>query len=164
MGHAFCELIVRYPAKQLPKTGGLNATMLVLIDEDSLMGRVEKAGILDTGEKISPAHGPPVGVRGRDHPRRPRRRLPAPRRRPRAALPHQYQRYAMLARDRGCRAEGCDSTTGLHIHHKTRWADGGDTNSRTASRSATGTTTRPTTPTYETTYQPNGDVTFHRRR
>src|SRR6478609_8731052 len=34
MGQAFCELIMRYPVKKLPKTGGLNATLLVLIDED----------------------------------------------------------------------------------------------------------------------------------
>src|SRR4051812_43910047 len=54
MGQAFCELITRYPTKKLPKTGGLNATLVVLIDEESLMGRVEKAGLLDTGERISP--------------------------------------------------------------------------------------------------------------
>ena len=43
MGRAFGELILRIPAKNLPKSGGLPATLLVLIDEDSLMGRVEKS-------------------------------------------------------------------------------------------------------------------------
>src|SRR6478752_3533287 len=55
MGQAFCKLITRYPTKKLPTTGSLNATLVVMIDEDSLMGRVEKAGLLDTGERISPA-------------------------------------------------------------------------------------------------------------
>ena len=128
MGQALCELIVRYPAKKLPKSGGLNATLLVLIDEDSLMGRVEKAGILDTGEKISPrlarrlaceAGIIPIVLGGDSQP------LDVGRER---RLHTRYQRYAMLARDQGCRAEGCDRTTGLHAHHKTRWADGGDTN------------------------------------
>ena len=53
LGHAFTELIQRYPAKQLPKTGGLNATVVVLMDLDTLMGGL-KAARLDTGETISP--------------------------------------------------------------------------------------------------------------
>src|SRR6478736_2745242 len=114
MGRAFGELILRIPAEKLPKNGGLPATLLVLIDEDSLMGRIEKAGILDTGEKISPALARrlacqgemiPVVLGGDSQPLdigRGRRLHP------------QYQRYAMIARDRGCRAEGCDRTTGRH--------------------------------------------------
>ena len=129
-GPAFGELILRIPAKNLPKTGGLPATLLVLIDEDSLMGRVEKAGILDTGEKISPALARrlaceaeiiPIVLGGDSQP------LDVGRGR---RLHTRYQRYAMLARDHGCRAEGCDRTHGLHAHHKTRWADGGHTNVR----------------------------------
>ena len=127
MGRAFGELILRIPAKDLPKSGGLPATLLVLIDEDSLMGRIEKAGILDTGEKISPALARrlaceaeiiPIVLGGDSQPLdvgRGRRFHP------------RHQRYAMLARDRGCRAEGCDRTHGLHAHHKTRWTDGGHT-------------------------------------
>jgi len=55
LGQAFCELIERYPVDRLPETGGLNATVVALIDYDALTGRVEKAGLLDTGQKISPA-------------------------------------------------------------------------------------------------------------
>ena len=54
LGRALCELIEQYPADQLPDNGGVSATMVVLIDLDTLMGRLEKAGVLDTGEKISP--------------------------------------------------------------------------------------------------------------
>src|SRR6478736_4346382 len=128
MGRAFGELILRIPARNLPESGGLPATLLVLIDEDSLMGRVEKAGLLDTGEKISPALARRLACQGEIIPlvlggdSQP---LDAGRGR---RLHDRYQRYAMLARDKGCRAEGCDRTHGLHAHHKTRWTDGGDTN------------------------------------
>ena len=53
LGHAFTELIQRYPTKKLPKAGGLNATVVVLMDLDTLMGDL-KAAHLDTGETISP--------------------------------------------------------------------------------------------------------------
>ena len=53
LGHAFAELIQRYPTKKLPKAGGLNATVVVLMPLDTLMGEL-KAAQLDTGESISP--------------------------------------------------------------------------------------------------------------
>src|SRR6478735_570833 len=108
MGRAFGELILRIPAKSLPESGGLPATLLVLIDEDSLMGRVEKAGLLDTGERISPALARrlaceagiiPVVLGGNSQP------LDLGRRR---RLHTEAQRLAILVRDKGCRAEGCD--------------------------------------------------------
>ena len=53
LGHAFVELIQRYPAKRLPKAGGLNATAVVLIPTRDPDGRPQAAH-LDTGETISP--------------------------------------------------------------------------------------------------------------
>ncbi len=114
-----CELIERYPAHQLPDTGGVSATMVVLIDVDTLLGRLEKAGVLDTGEKISPALARrlaceagliPVVLDGESQPidvGRSQRLFTV------------YQRVVMLARDKGCKVEGCDRTTGLHAHHQT---------------------------------------------
>ncbi|GAA4368244.1 HNH endonuclease signature motif containing protein [Nocardioides caricicola] len=164
MGQALCDYIQRFPAKKLPTNGGLNATMLVLIDEDSLMGRVEKAGTLDTGEKISPsaarrllceaeiipvvlgADSEPLDVgRGRRFHTR-------------------AMRLAMVARDRGCRAEGCDRTHGLHAHHHTRWADGGHTNVRDAVTLCHWHHQRAHDTGYETTYRLDGSVAFHRRQ
>lgn len=49
LGQAFCELIERCPAERLPNTGGVSATMVVLIDLDVLLGKLEKACVLDTG-------------------------------------------------------------------------------------------------------------------
>ena len=55
VGQAFVELIQRYPTKKLPKAGGLNATVVVLMPLETLMGGL-KAAHLDTGEPISPGH------------------------------------------------------------------------------------------------------------
>ena len=54
LGHAFGELIERVTADQLPRAGGTDATIVVKIDLDTLTGRLAKAGVLDTGEHISP--------------------------------------------------------------------------------------------------------------
>ncbi len=51
------RLVARYPTKKLPKAGGLNATAVVLIPLETLMGGL-KAAHLDTGETISPAPSP----------------------------------------------------------------------------------------------------------
>ena len=52
LGRAFTELIHRYPTKNLPKAGGVNATVVVTMTLDSLLGGL-KAANLDTGESIS---------------------------------------------------------------------------------------------------------------
>ena len=38
LGEAFTAYVQRYPTYKLPKTGGLNATVVVLMDLDTLMG------------------------------------------------------------------------------------------------------------------------------
>ena len=55
MGKAFMELIDRVSAKDLPKVARSDATIVVTIDLDTLTGRLQKAGVLDTGEHISAA-------------------------------------------------------------------------------------------------------------
>ena len=52
LGQAFAEMIQRYPVKKLPKTGGLNATVVVTMTLDTLLGGL-KAAQLDTGAVIS---------------------------------------------------------------------------------------------------------------
>ncbi|MGY2700902.1 DUF222 domain-containing protein [Nocardioides sp. HB32] len=162
-GRAFCELIERYPADQLPTTGGVSATAVVLIDLDVLLGRLEKAGVLDTGEKISPSMARrlacqagiiPVVLDGDSQP------LDVGRKR---RYFSEAQRVAMLVRDRGCRAQGCDRATGLHAHHQTRWTDGGHTNLADGISLCPWHHARAHDTCYQTTHHPNGDVTFHRR-
>ncbi len=89
MGRAFMELIDRISAKDLPKVGRSDATIVVTIDLDTLLGRLQKAGVLDTGEHISRCRGPTPGVHRPDHPRRPRRRLRGPRPRQDQTVLHQ---------------------------------------------------------------------------
>jgi hypothetical protein len=69
----------------------------------------------------------------------------------------------MFVRDRGCRAEGCDRTTGLHAHHRQRWADGGTTDLDDGVSLCHWHHARAHDTSYQTTYHPNGDVSFHRR-
>src|SRR6478609_11216805 len=45
MGRALCELIERITAKNLPKVGGTDATIVVTIYLDTLTGNAERAGI-----------------------------------------------------------------------------------------------------------------------
>ena len=83
LGRAFCEWIERYPADRVPNAGGVSATVVVTIPIDTLLDGLAP-GVLDTGTAISPP-----GLRGRDHPHRPRRRRRGPRRRPAPPVPHQ---------------------------------------------------------------------------
>jgi hypothetical protein len=164
MGRAFCELIERISAKHLPKVGGTDATIVVTIDLDTLTGRLEKAGILDTGEHISPgqvrrlactARIIPVVLNGRsevlDVGRQQR-------------LFTRAQVTAMGIRDGGCTAEGCDWPPWLcHAHHWTRWTDGGMTDLGNGGLLCPRHHARAHDPTYETTHHPGGNVSFHRR-
>jgi len=164
MGQAFCELITRYPTKRLPKLGGLNATLLVLISEDSLMGRLEQAGTLDTGEHISPAlarklaceAGIIPAVLGGDS-------MPLDVGRKKRLHP-EYQRLAILIRDQGCRAEGCDRRTGLHTHHTNEWAKGGTTNVEDGISLCPWHHHRAHDTSYRMTKTPTGRIEFHRRQ
>jgi len=128
LGHAFVELIQRYPTQKLPKAGGLNATVVVLMPLETLMGRL-KAAHLDTGESISPGAARRLACEARIIPAvlggksqvldlgRARR------------FHSEGQRIARTIEAGGCEVEGCDWPPGMtHMHHPVRWADGGETN------------------------------------
>ena len=51
-----------------------------------------------------------------------------------------------------------------NAHHKTRWVDGGDTNLKDGVTLCHWHHMKAHDTSYTTTYQPNGDVTFHRRQ
>ncbi len=52
LGQAFCEYIERFPAQALPVAGGINATVVVTMTLDSLLGDLSPA-VLDTGRRIT---------------------------------------------------------------------------------------------------------------
>ncbi|MBZ5738605.1 HNH endonuclease [Nocardioides mangrovi] len=164
-GQAFYELLMRYPASKLPKIGGLNATLLVTISEESLLGRLEQAGtILDTGDRISPALARklaceagilPVVMNGKsevlDLGREQR-------------LHSQAQRIAITLRQHGqCATDGCDRTTGLHAHHVVEWSKGGPTDLANAIGLCHWHHMKAHDNAYGMSRGPTGSVTFHRR-
>ena len=162
LGHAFTELIQRYPVKKLPKAGGLNATVVVLMDLDTLTGGL-KAAHLDTGETISPGGARRLACEARIIP---------------AVLDGksqvldlgrakrfytEAQRIAKTIEAGGCEVEGCDAPPGMtHMHHPERWADGGETN-RDGIMICPPHHTRAHDTRYQMTKLPTGKIAFHRR-
>ncbi|WP_140007344.1 HNH endonuclease signature motif containing protein [Nocardioides plantarum] len=132
MGQAFTDWIETYDPTQLPKIGGLTATVIAIGDYDLLQGKL-KAAQLETGTKISPteylrlacgagiipawmnASGEVLAL-GRKH----RFHTPA-------------QRLAAIVEQRHCQHHsGCDVPGYLcHAHHTIPWAQGGTTDLRT---------------------------------
>ena len=162
LGRAFTELIHRYPTKNLPKAGGVNATVVVTMTLDALLGGLTAAR-LDTGESISASLARKLACEagiitavlgGRsqvlDLGRTRRFHTGA-------------QRIAKTLEQRGCTAEGCDWPPGLcHLHHPIPWSRGGGTDNdglllcpRHHARAHD--------PTYTTTHLPGGKVAFTRR-
>ena len=164
LGEAFVEYLENYPADRLPQTGGTSASVVAMIDLDALLGRLHQAGLLDTGEKISPAaarrlacrHGViPAVLDGASHVldlgRKRRFHSPA-------------QRLVFTIEQRGCTAVGCDWPPGLcHAHHPIPWGKGGETN-RDGRLLCPRHHTLAHHPDYDTTYHPDGTVSFHRRQ
>jgi hypothetical protein len=127
-GQAFAEMVQRYPAKKLPRAGGLNATVVVTMTLETLLGGL-KAAKLDTGEELSPGAARrlaceagiiPAVLGGKsqvlDLGRKKR-------------FHTQAQRIVKTIEAGGCEVDGCHWPPGMsHLHHPTRWADGGGTN------------------------------------
>lgn len=164
MGTAFAELIERISAKDLPKVGGTDATIVVTIDLDTLTGKLQKAGILDTGERISPREARRLACTARIVPvvldgdsqvldvGRARRFFT------------RAQLAALALRDGGCVADGCEWPPWLcHAHHWIRWKDGGGTDLDNGGLLCPRHHARAHDPTYDMTHHPAGRVTFHRR-
>ena len=163
LGRAFTELIQRYPAKKLPKTGGLNATVVVLMPLDTLMGGL-KAAHLDTGETISPGQARrmaceagiiPAVLGGKSQ-------VLDLGRKKRFAT--EAQRIAKTIEAGGCEIEGCDAPPGMtHMHHLVRWTDGGETNIDTQIMICPPHHSRAHDQRYNMTKLPAGKYAFHRR-
>jgi hypothetical protein len=161
-GQAFTELIHRYPATRLPKAGGLNATVVVTMTLETLMGGL-RAASLDTGEKISASMARRLACEARIIPvvlGGASQVLDLGRA---ARFHNEYQRIAKGVEVGGCQAEGCDEPPGrCHLHHPTRWADGGGTN-RDGIMICPWHHARAHDQRYQMTRLPTGSYTFHRR-
>jgi hypothetical protein len=134
------------------------------MDLDTLLGRLEKAGVLDTGEHISAGAARRLAcqagiipvVLGADS-----EVLDVGRRQ---RFFTKAQTTAMSIRDRGCVAEGCDWPAWMsHAHHWEKWSVGGPTDLNNGGLLCPCHHARAHDPTYDTQRHPNGRVSFHRR-
>ena len=163
MGLAFLEYIERYPTDHIPQSGGVAATVVVTMTQDTLMGGLASAA-LDTGAHISAGEARriaceagiiPVVLGGAGQV------LDLGRKRRFHTEP---QRIALGVRDGGCTAEGCDWPPGLcHAHHDPPWSAGGVTDIDHARLLCPHHHARAHDPAYRTTHLPCGKVAFTRR-
>ena len=163
LGQAFAEYVERYPAEGLPTAGGVNATVVVTMSLDTLLGGL-KAASLDTGGVITASQARrlaceagiiPAVLNGTsqvlDLGRRTR-------------LHTSTQRTALALRDRGCTAEGCDWPPALcHAHHDVPWAQGGSTSVQNGRLLCPRHHARVHDPGYATESRPGGKIAFSRR-
>ena len=117
-----------------PKAGGIAATVVVTATVEQLLGGLagsETPAVLDTGGSISAAEVRrlaceagiiPAVLGSRSQPLDLGRKT---------RFHTESQRIAIMLRDSGCTAVGCDWPPGMcHVHHRTPWARGGKTTVR----------------------------------
>jgi hypothetical protein len=154
------EYVQRYPTHKLPNAGGLNATVVVLMELETLMDGL-KAAKLDTGETISPALARrlaceagiiPAVLGGKSEV------LDLGRSR---RFHSKSQRIVATIEHDGCDAEGCDAPPGMtQMHHVVPWSQGGETNTRDVLMLCPPDHRRIHDPRYATTRLPSGKVRF----
>lgn len=164
LGQALTEYVERYPTDRLPHTGGLSTTLIVNIDAETLMGGLKSADLL-TGHQISPGHARrlaceagmlPQVLGGKsqllDYGRTKRFHTTG-------------QRKVIQARDKTCRADGCDvPATWCHVHHRTPWSQGGKTSVKDGVSLCSKHHHKAHDPTYDMRDGPDGKITFTRLR
>jgi hypothetical protein len=162
LGQAFMELVQRYPADRLPNAGGLNATVVVLMHLDTLLGGLKSAE-LDTGETISPGLARrlaceaaiiPAVLGGNSEV------LDLGRRR---RFHSTAQRLKATIEQGGCIEEGCDAPPAMtQMHHPDEFSRGGETN-RDGWMLCPSAHRRVHDPRYTHQRLPNGKIRFTRR-
>jgi hypothetical protein len=164
LGQAFVELIERYPAKNLPRTGGGLATVLVMIPlsviQDGLgLATLSTGGTITVGaaRRLACHHGLIPQVLGS------RSELLDQGRKVR--LHTEPQRIAMIARDRTCAAEGCTIPAAwCHAHHRVPWSRGGRTSVADGRMVCPRHHTMIHQPRFTADYLPNGKIRLTRTR
>ncbi|WP_051706757.1 HNH endonuclease signature motif containing protein [Nocardioides aequoreus] len=165
-GQAFCELLERLRAEDLPATGGGDATVVVTMTLEDLEGRLEQAGVatLDTGARISAREARRLAAR--------HRLIPAVLGGAGQVLDlgatqrlfTKAQRLALTIGQRTCRAEHCTVPAALcQVDHAIPWARGGPTDLANARLLCGPHHRRLTHPGYRHETTPGGRVRFHRR-
>ncbi|CAB4933834.1 unannotated protein [freshwater metagenome] len=122
LGEALVEYVERYPVDATPQTAGVNATVVVTMTIEQLMGETATA-LLDDGSRMSAGQARrlaceagiiPVVLGTKSVPLDMGRA---------ARLFTKAQRIALGLRDGGCTARGCEtSASGCHAHHDDPWS------------------------------------------
>lgn len=165
-GRALCELIERLGARDLPTSGGGDATVVVQVDVDRLTDEEQQPGVatLDTGLRISAGEARRLAC---SH-----RLLPAvlgTRSQPldlgeSARLFSKAQRLALTLRDGGCTAEHCDIPASMcHAHHDRPWSQSGPTDLANGRLLCGPHHRRIHDPAFDHELTPDNQVRFHRR-
>ena len=167
LGEAFCRLLERVPGDRLPLSGGMSATVVVLLDYDRLLSGLGTA-VLDTGQPVSAALARQLACEAGLVPAVWARALGSPSvvldlgRRTR--LHTEPQRTALTIRDRGCTTQGCDRPAAwCHAHHDVAWSQGGPTSVANGRLLCAFHHRKAHSPGYDTTHLPTGQIQFHRR-
>ena len=163
-GTAFTEYLETRPASSIPNTGGIAATVLVTMSLETMMGSLQAAGLLDTGELISPGQARRLLAGAEIIPAvlgtnsevldigRGRR------------LHTKAQRIAIALRDKTCIVQDCDrGPAHAHFHHLTPWSQGGTTSVQNGAMICAPHHTQIHDPRYTYTPRPHGKIKFHRR-
>lgn len=127
LGEALVEYVERYPEDHTPLSSGVNATIVVTMTLEQLLGE-QATALLDDGTTMSAGQARrlaceaaivPAVLGSRSQP------LDLGRRR---RLFSRSQRIALGLRDQGCTAVGCQtSASGSHAHHDKPWSQRGPT-------------------------------------
>lgn len=167
LGHAFCELLERFPADRLPQTAGGSATVVVTVTLDALLSGLGTAH-LDTGERISAGAARRLACEAGVIPAVVRRLIDGTSvvldmgRERRLHTPH--MRIALGIEQGGCTAEGCERPPSwCHTHHDLPWSAGGDTSVSNGRLLCPFHHRKAHAPTHDMTRLPNGKVRFTRR-
>jgi len=122
LGEALVEYVERYPVDATPQTAGVNATVVVTMTIEQVLGEAATA-LLDDGSRMSAGQARrlaceagiiPVVLDSKSVPLDMGRA---------ARLFTKPQRIALGLRDGGCTARGCEtSASGCHAHHDDPWS------------------------------------------
>ncbi|MDN4160019.1 HNH endonuclease signature motif containing protein [Nocardioides abyssi] len=163
MGDAFCELLERLPADKLPKLGGLNASIVLLIDFTDLTSETGRA-TLESGEPISASLARRMACEAGLLPAVLGTRSELLDLGRTARLFSGAQRRGLAITQKNCTAAGCDWPAHLcHAHHDDSWLHGGKTDMKNARLLCPRHHARIHDPRFETTHHPDGGVSFHTR-
>lgn len=162
-GRAFVELVERLDPRALPRSGGVNAAVVVTMTTATLGGALASA-TLDTGSRVSAGTARRLACTAGVLPAvlgGPSEVLDLGRSRRFFSRP---QRVAMILRDGCCTAVGCDAPPGMcDSHHEDLWSHDGTTDLGRGRLLCGHHHRRAHDPAYETRVVGRNQVEFHRR-